>query len=268
MIKVMAISRSKTSWIIILVVLLAAIAVLLLMKEIQRGQRSSKGKNIVVSNGNEETEIGKSGVPSGEKASLPIIHSASRDFRAEAEKALMLGNSPPDYQPIKDIISAWLKEAPNAPSQWTQNLPEGIVRNNGLFFVTVVLIGKDPEEAARLVHPLLELPAWYERISYISIASEDKDIEATAKFLRLIPEVDRRYKQNLFVNPILRLATKWAKEDPENALKWVQELPDGKQRNKAIGSVARVWSEKNPEAATQWMQNLPEEGPRKKALCE
>jgi hypothetical protein len=54
-----------------------------------------------------------------------------------------------------------------------------------------------------------------------------------------------------------RLATEWARDDPQAASRWAQSLPPGDTRLWVLKNLARQWAEYEPAAAANWANTLP-----------
>ena len=54
-----------------------------------------------------------------------------------------------------------------------------------------------------------------------------------------------------------RLATDWARDDPQAASRWAQSLPAGDTRLWVMKNVAKQWAEYEPTAAATWARALP-----------
>ncbi len=55
----------------------------------------------------------------------------------------------------------------------------------------------------------------------------------------------------------LRLATRWAEQDPEVAANWAIGLRENNLRQAAINQVMNAWGDQNPTAALEWLQGIP-----------
>jgi hypothetical protein len=115
---------------------------------------------------------------------------------------------------------AWSKKDPAAALAWIESLPDKEARARAYsgFEIDLQLLGKD---RAR---------------SLIDSISTDG------------------YKENL----ANRIAQQLARESVEDALKWVESLPQGKTRENALQPVLDEWSSRDPAESARYMAGLPE----------
>jgi hypothetical protein len=115
---------------------------------------------------------------------------------------------------------AWSKKDPAAALAWIESLPDKDARARAYsgFEVDLQLIGKDSARA------LID-----------SISTDG-------------------YKENL----ANRIAQQLARENVEDALKWVESLPQGKMRENAFQPVLDEWSSRDPAESARYMAGLPE----------
>lgn len=62
------------------------------------------------------------------------------------------------------------------------------------------------------------------------------------------------------------LIRQWAETDAPAAARWAEGLPVGGARQESLNGVALIWSNQDLPEATSWAMNLPEEGERNEVL--
>jgi RNA polymerase sigma factor (sigma-70 family) len=68
--------------------------------------------------------------------------------------------------------------------------------------------------------------------------------------LPLLPESSR-------ASAVERIAGAWASQSPEDAIRWVESMPEGEARSGAVVQIASGWAGKDPHGAAQWVAAMP-----------
>ncbi len=129
-------------------------------------------------------------------------------------------------------------------------------------------LSRNGRSAKRLCRPPPALP--YHPEAVIRAALREPDYQARYQALmRLADQLDFRSipqvlaLERLIPNGSLRysfrgqLLTRWATMDPVAALKQVEALPAGADRNQQIQAVLKGWAQVDLAGANAWVQRLP-----------
>lgn len=86
-------------------------------------------------------------------------------------------------------------------------------------------------------------------------------IEATQVDPRSVAPLVTDLRSNLHLNVALNVALNWVRSDPQAAVAWVSQFPEGQNRVIVLNSVARSWAQSDPTAALSFalQQNNPQE---------
>jgi hypothetical protein len=143
---------------------------------------------------------------------------ANSEPRAAVE--WLFQNSPPskDGYELTNVLWQWASTAPNEAVSWAEGLPAGERRETALAGVAVSLSYQEPARAQKL-------------------------------FDQLSPDAKASVAE--------RFAASLGQQDPNKARAWAEALPPGKAQAVALGTVAYQMASKNVADAAQWLDKLP-----------
>ena len=135
------------------------------------------------------------------------------------------------------IASAWVEEDYSGAIEWANGLPEKH-RDSALVAALQRLSGGRPEAAAR---------------HYFDLAAtreESGEGESSEAFSKLAPSIVRSL----------------GRDNPRLAVNVAFKLPDDSARAQILGDIARAWAYNDLPAASEWVETLPRGATRDKAL--
>jgi hypothetical protein len=106
--------------------------------------------------------------------------------------------------------------------------------------------GLDPKAAQKL---------WYSGLE----GAADREPEKALTYLPKVSEADRP-------NAYATIARGWTKDDPAAASVWVDQLPPGREKDRAISGMASQLSDREPDSSTIWAATIADEKERTTAI--
>lgn len=130
--------------------------------------------------------------------------------------------------------------------EWLAGIARGIGRN-------------DPQRAANLLLPFAADLGLDAVIGEIVKNASSTDPAGAARLLDLASDDTRQIHAS-------RLAADWGQRDAPAAARWVQSLPDGEPKYRALNGLASSWARRDSASALRWTATLPSSGERDRAL--
>jgi hypothetical protein len=118
---------------------------------------------------------------------------------------------------------------------------KGLSRSKLWERVNEIVKGVDPADIPRVMAMLAKLPAELQNSLRYSLLPRwaETDPRAAMEFANGIKNLNERHQA------ILSVLRGWAKDDPQGAAAWIQQLPPGRLRNEAPGAIARAGRERS-----------------------
>ncbi len=164
--------------------------------------------------------------------------------------ALKLGTGDITHSALSDAFQAWCRQDLIAAEQWLQTQPAGEIRRKSLAQFVRAAVAQDPALAAR----------------YLASEASPEDRVEVGGFLaahwgRLDPIAASAWVEGLPAGPardraLSQLLNAEAETDPAGTIQKVLQLPASVQKN-ALGTVFRAWQERDPDAAIAWLEQQP-----------
>ncbi len=151
------------------------------------------------------------------------------------------------------VWSRWIAKDPRAAVEAAMALPPGALRNQALQGISSSWALKDPEAAISWITLLLP--------------GSERDLAASNLVFQLGMQNPKRALQLImegFTAPgsrnenIERGAALWARSDPTAAMAWVEALPSGEARQRALDGAFPMWAKHEPQAALAYLLQQPE----------
>ncbi|MSU35074.1 MAG: hypothetical protein EXS36_08155 [Pedosphaera sp.] len=164
--------------------------------------------------------------------------------------ALKLGTGDLTLDALSQAFQAWCGQDLIAAEQWLQAQPAGEIRRKSLAEFVRAAVTQDPALAARYLD---------------SKASPEDRVEVggflAAQWGRLDPIAASAWVEGLPAGPardraLSQLLNAEAETDPAGTIQKVLHLPASLQKN-ALGMVFRAWQERDPDAAIAWLEQQP-----------
>ncbi len=127
---------------------------------------------------------------------------------------------------LNSLAGAWASNDPVAAAKWVEKLPDPKNREIGQVAVAGRWAAQNPEDAAAHYTPV------------IAAAKTSGDKSSTA------------------INLATVLSDIWGTTNPSAAADWVQKLPNGPGREEAASTLATVWAAQDIQAALKWSETL------------
>jgi len=210
---------------------------------------------------------------------------ASHDSSTAASAALNLPPNDARDMALQGVASAWAEQDPASALAWAKALPVGKEKTDAINSVIETLSQQDPNSAADIA---LQFPSgqnrddliqgiadnWAQKDPAGALAWADKNLTGQAfdttaeKSLLQMDQTDpaaaaaalAQLSDPKVINTIVPLlASDWAGQDIQAAMKWAQSLPadNAAVRNSAFSNVLNLWTFNDPAgAATYIQQNL------------
>ena len=174
--------------------------------------------------------------------------------KTDAPKALTLAESLPDGTwrnvVIADLFNVWSANDLAAATTACQQLPDGTAKEKAWEYVLNKRIANDPASAANDVKNLG--PGDYRQSAIVQLCHcwADTDTPAALAWAQSLPsEVERSAAVN-------EVVAHWARKDPSAAAQFANEhseLPFT-----TVSEIAAAWSQNDLTGATNWVENLPD----------
>jgi hypothetical protein len=206
---------------------------------------------------------------------------------AEMLKALSPLDVADDHGMVSDILSQWAADDLPAATRWTQQLPEGALRDHACEGLLTSAFEHSAPEAAALAQALPEGPTQSKLLNRVAFEWAFRDAKAVLSWLETLPDGPARsavltgYAEGLALQKpeqaaryvaalpagdlqaeaALQVINRWAENDPPSAAAWAEAFPAGATRDQALAKVASQWLQSNRSAAEAWLEKttLPAE---------
>jgi hypothetical protein len=176
-----------------------------------------------------------------------------RDGHAAAAWAEQIPTGPMRNEALSVVAIEWANTALGDAEAWARQLPDDAERAAALFAVADEAVRTEPVEALRLV---VELPADPRREELIRHAATEwaaQDPTGAVAWAEQIPDAALRVKV------LAGEAVSWAEQNPEAAATLaVEKLPPGRLQEDAVISIVQRWAQQQPEVAIAWVEQFPE----------
>lgn len=187
---------------------------------------------------------------------------AEIDVQAAAHWAEQQPDGPLRDASLNNVAIAWAMQDYYHAAEWARGLPSEAARTDSLRAIAYEVTPTAPVDAVRLA---AELPPSTQRdqlVNYAAMEWASLDAASTVRWARQITDPALR------AQVLAHVAMAWADQDPESAATLVAtELLPGRVQADAAMGVAERWVQVQPEAALTWVQNFPE-GPLRETALE
>ena len=209
---------------------------------------------------------------------------SSEEFYAEVSR--ILGQPDANHENLFKAVQAWANKYPETAIKWAMMLPKGTTRNVAVKAAWTAWTEKDPAAAADYA---AALPAGRERLDLLAAATKQWSSinpDAAIEWAKQQPNPStqnlalRQIAGNLAVeNPaqaaelistfapgeekwdlLHRVAAKWADGNLDNALVWMNQLSNNRDRQAAFQGLGTIWARKDPEAAMTYINGMDPQG--------
>ena len=160
---------------------------------------------------------------------------------------------------LAQLIPHWGEKDRRGALQWVQEMTAGALQNTALTHLSYDWVRNAPEEAAQYARTL-------------PTGTDQFLITVMSQWGRQEPEAAIRWVQQLQDGPIMgsvlaSLLAGWAQESPEAAANFLKNLAPGAGHESAAISVVTAWAAKDPAAAAEWATSFPA-GPQREYAIE
>ena len=175
------------------------------------------------------------------------------DVRAALDYAAGQGDARDRSAGYETTLDAWMREDKDEAASWLRGQPVETQREavKGLRSHVSTLDSKSLASFASTVDPAVQPELWSMGVN----AAANRDPADALNFLPHVKEDDRPQSYQT-------IATAWTKKDPEAASGWVDQLPGGPDKDKAIVGLAGAIGEKEPDSAAIWASTISDEATR------
>ena len=155
-----------------------------------------------------------------------------------------------------NAFSTWAKRDAPAASQYILQL-EGETRSSAIKSLMYGWTGNNPRQAREWADSL-EDPASREQAltTFVRSATRSAPQEAAAGLLDLTRDATAEAADSVLTSSARDIAGALASQDPAEAARWVDTLPDFRGRPSSLHTVAQSWGRSDPEAAMNWVAGL------------
>jgi hypothetical protein len=193
-------------------------------------------------------------------------------------------------QQAQGIASGWADSDPDKALEWASKITNQENRKEGVAAAVGAWAGKDPQATAKYVTAMPAGEARDEALSRLAQSWVGMDAKAAqawaaglpgdeqSKVLRALvgkaqdedpdtaPDAYLKFTSSLSADAASKkenqqvahnVASTMAKDDPQKAITWMQNLPAGGAREQAVGGIAEAWIGFDPAAASDWINKLP-----------
>ncbi len=150
---------------------------------------------------------------------------------------------------IAGLFNNWAAKDLEAATKACQQLPDGMAKEKAWESVLNRRIEQDPASAAEPVKDLE--PGDYREKAIVELCYRWPDTNAPAALAwgQSLPSEAER------VAALGTVVTNWAGKDPQAAMQFVNQHPE--LSGDVLGEIAKAWSQSDWSAATNWVENLP-----------
>ena len=192
---------------------------------------------------------------------LPAL--AQRDVVAAARVADLFVDSPFRPQILSVIARAWTDHNRMHALDWAQNLPDTNERENVLIEIFSRISQSDPAEAVRLRQQLTQEPGEDGELTNLAQRWAETDLSAVLGWTDSLPPGAQRDQLTA------RAAFIQSQNHPAEAAQLVLDrIPRGDAQTEALISVVHQWARRDPVAAAAWVERIPEGLLRDRAIQE
>ena len=177
------------------------------------------------------------------KSAVAEMLTASAQF-APAQAAEYARSINAGASQLSQIASMWSQNDPEAAFAWAASLPEGKTRDEIISQTLSTSMGADPEAAVELARKLGpdKLPA--SAAALIAGGLAEADIGEAQHYVDSLPEGETRDKA------LENMLQTWGRSNPEEAIAYAQKLPEGSSaRTEGIATALGSLAERDPDAA-------------------
>jgi hypothetical protein len=207
-----------------------------------------------------------------QKSLMPVLVArwAELDPAAAAQFVLTLPESVIRSMTMRATLGVWFASSPEEAMAWASSLPPGQERSRTIDEVVRALAQRDPASAMLLLERFPKDRA-RDSSSY-NVFSEwaKRDPRAAADYwLKVIPASGQDVN-----GALAKIASLWARSDPQEAFTWAQKLPESTAKNSTLSIIIGAMAGRDPQqaasrvaaAAAAWAGSLPEDEARASAF--
>jgi hypothetical protein len=182
---------------------------------------------------------------------------AEKDHEAAARYAATLTEGTDREEALASVIAASAAGNPDAAMRLLEQLPAGAMRVETISSLVRNISDEEPAIAARFV---LELPAGRQGESLYQVSSglARRDPAAAIEFAGRLGTIDGRASALRMVMDV------WSSDDPKAAAEYCASNPPGTPD--VMGTAMKNWARKNAPEALAWARALPDGAQREAAL--
>lgn len=170
-----------------------------------------------------------------------------------------VGTNPGNTELLRNAIGVWTSAAPEAAIAWVRALPDATHREQLLASAATSVGYKDHEAAFRIAETLTPgSDAQRNAIANIASSLARKDASAALASISQLPE-------RTADAAVTRVLQATAQEDPAATATWLDKLPAGGRRDKAILTFTSQIVADDPTGAVAWAATISD--PERRANC-
>jgi len=166
-------------------------------------------------------------------------------------------------------ISRWAAKDPGGATAWAAHLPDERGREQALCTIACVLASVDPVAAAKVAESMPAGTMKNSAVSKVASAWASTDSIKAAEWAKQLPQDGTSQSAQEAVTSVTAPAENAGtaqvsipeilNQDLSVAVGLAEQLPDGKQRDAVMHSIALRWAEADPAAAAAWViQEMPD----------
>ena len=210
-------------------------------------------------------------IPAGPERDWAVSQVLAVVAGVDAKKAIELALRVEDAR-LQDllcdqVVRAWAQRDLPGAIEGVLALPEGSRRNDFLHAISAQYARVYPYLFTGI---LANLPARHpcRRLFLREIAESwaCHDPAAALAWAKSLADPDERKEAQRLVPEKAMNSLSW--QDPEEALRQLEELPVGAVRDKAVGAISSALARRDPERAVQWIFSLPDDPVRSNAVAK
>lgn len=160
------------------------------------------------------------------------------------ERAMELPAGRSQRRTVDVVFRRWAQQEPRLAADWALELPPGSTRNAALQSAAYELAAEDPERAVEIASQVTSTTHSSTMNSVLGRWAE-QDPEAALAYVDSMPAAFDRGQARMSI------ANRWANEEPLTAMEWADSLENEQEAGSILSSVLRRFAERDPEGAFQ-----------------
>jgi len=180
-----------------------------------------------------------------------IAQLAAEDVSLAAATAEALPPSVAQVSALELAARAWAQSSPDAALAWAMNLSDVNSARAARRAVTSELVRKEPRAVLDRIQSLPTSQARDDTLVLAAGAWARLNADDALAWLDTLPEGERRQRLTS------SLGFELAQSDPRRAMTLAERLPAGRDRWLLVSAIGQTWVAIDPQAAFSWAQELP-----------